>query len=147
MKSIIKMNQPQDLLSGFMYPSMINNSLQSVWGEWPISQEKNSPSINIYETPEFFMLEMLAAGFQKEDFKINVEANKLVISGEHKEQIKQEEKKYSRREFNLEPFKRSFILSETADSNNIEAAYNAGILTVKIPKKSETKYQREINIS
>ena len=78
---------------------------------------------------------------EKADFKINLENNVLTISSEKQEEQKEEQDKYTRREFAYRAFQRSFTLPDSADSEKIEAKYENGVLQVNIPKKEEAKPQ------
>src|SRR4051812_9604722 len=106
-----------------------------------------TPAVNIAETENQFEVELAVPGFKKEDFKINLEKNTLSISAEKKTESVDENKKYSKREYSVNSFTRSFTLPESADQNKIEADYADGILTLIIAKKEEAKIQsREIAI-
>ena len=100
----------------------------------------NSPSANVIENKDSFVLDLAAPGLKKEDFKITVDNQKLTISAQ-KEQSSTEEKQgqWTRREFNFSSFQRSFSLPNTIDSDKIEAQYFNGVLSLHIPKKEEAK--------
>jgi HSP20 family protein len=98
------------------------------------------PAVNIKETKEDFVVEVAAPGMKKEDFKIELDNNLLVISSEKEEQ--NEEKKegdFTRREFSYQSFKRSFTLPKTIEDSKIGAHYNDGVLRITLPKKEEAK--------
>ena len=59
----------------------------------------------------------------------------------------EEQKNYSKREYNYNSFARSFTLPETANHANIEASYTDGILRIDIAKREEAKMvRRQIEI-
>jgi len=106
--------------------------------------------VNIRENEESFMIEMAAPGLTKENFKVNIERNRLIISSELKEEKNENGDKYSRHEFSYQSFQRSFVLPEgIVDGDKISAKYNNGILLVSIPKREEVKPKpaREIDIA
>lgn len=108
------------------------------------------PSVNIKEEDDKFILEMLAAGYTKEDVKLKVEDDVLTITGEYKE-VKEEkgEKgvKFITREFSKGNFKRAFNLNGMVNADKINAKFDNGILTVTMPKvESAVSKLREINI-
>jgi len=101
-----------------------------------------SPAVNIAENKDGFRIEVAAPGLNKEDFHINIDKRVLVISSEKetKSESKDEnDEKYYRREFGYFSFKRSFSLPEYADTDNIKATHENGVLNVFIPKHEETK--------
>ena len=108
-----------------------------------------NPKVNIKETNEAYTLEMAVPGYQKTDFVLDVENDKLSISVEIKSEKMEIETAYTRREFVVDSFKRTFTLPETVDEEGIKAKYNEGILLVEIPKKEEAKPKapRTIEIS
>lgn len=101
----------------------------------------NLPSVNLRESDTKLEIEMAAPGMKKEDFKVEIENNMLVISSEKEEEKEEVSKKedFVRREFNYQSFYRSFSLPEYADENKIEANYKDGILHVTVAKKESAK--------
>jgi HSP20 family protein len=109
----------------------------------------NTPAVNIVEGKDDFRIEVAAPGLEKKDFNIDLDHNVLTISSEKKEERKEEDKKFMRREFSYTSFKRSFTLPNTVDANKIEANHKDGILNITIPKREEAKEKppRQIKIS
>jgi HSP20 family protein len=110
------------------------------------------PSVNIKETDEFYELEMAAPGMAKEDFKIELNNNLLVISAqrENKDEEKDRSGRFTRREFSYQSFTRSFKLPEgMIQGDKISAKYENGILLITVPKTEEAKPKpvRQIEIS
>ena len=57
------------------------------------------------------------------------------------------QKNYSKREYSYSSFVRSFTMPDSADENNISAAYTDGVLKVEIAKREEAKQiSRQIEI-
>ena len=101
----------------------------------------NLPSVNLKETDTNIEIELAAPGMKKEDFKVEIENDMLMISSEKEEEKEEVGKKdnYIRKEFNYQSFCRTFSLPETANENKIEANYKDGILHVVIEKKKATQ--------
>ena len=99
---------------------------------------KDFVPVNVKETEKSYQLEIVAPGFEKTDFKINLDQNLLTISGEKKSEVKENEKQI-RREYNYHSFKRSFTVDEKIDATNIDANYVNGVLTLNLPKKEVVK--------
>jgi HSP20 family protein len=103
--------------------------------------------VNIRETENSYVLEVVAPGFQKEDFKINLDNNTLTISVEKKEGIENPNEKFIRKEYKQHSFSRSFTIDENIDAESISAKYVNGVLTLNLAKKQEVKPQvKEISI-
>ena len=110
------------------------------------------PAVNVKETPESFVVEMAAPGMKKEDFKVELSNNVLTISSEKQQENEQKEdnNRYTRKEFSYQSFQRSFQLSrEAVDADKIQAKYENGVLHLTIPKREEVKQKpsRLIDIS
>jgi len=107
------------------------------------------PAVNIAERAEDFMIEVAAPGVDKEDFKISVENGVLSISAGEKEEQKEENLRFTRKEFSACSFKRSFTLPEHVEADQIAASHKNGVLTLLLPKKEEAKQKpvKEIKVS
>lgn len=130
-----------------MNPS-VNNLLSSFLNDefmnWPASNwERNkgfSPAVNISENKDSFQVDLVAPGFEKEDFKVELEDDVLTISAEVKHEEEKTEKNFTRKEFSMRSFKRSFRLTEEKiNQENIKASYKNGVLSLELPKKEEAK--------
>lgn len=101
----------------------------------------NLPSVNLKETDTEIEVELAAPGMKREDFKVEVDNDMLMISSEKEEKKEEKNKKenFIRREFNYQSFSRTFSLPETIDENKIEANYKDGILHVVVGKKEGAK--------
>lgn len=98
------------------------------------------PSVNVKENAEAFIVELAAPGFDKSDFKIELNRNSLTVSSEKKlENETNEAEVFTKREFSYQSFSRSFSLPQIADGDKILASYENGILSVRIPKREEAK--------
>ena len=113
-------------------PVFIKNEFNSL-------SKKDSVPVNVNETADNYILEVAAPGFEKTDFRINLEKQVLTISAEKKLEETQPEVKLIRKEFRLQSFKRSFTLDDKIDATNIEATYINGLLTLNLPKKEVVK--------
>lgn len=100
---------------------------------------EHRPLVNVVENASDFKLEVAAPGLNKEDFKISIEKDQLIITAKKETKEGETTEKYSRREFNFTSFKRSFYLPETVNGEAIAANYENGILTLTLPKKEEAK--------
>lgn len=103
---------------------------------------KNSPSVNIKDNEDNITLDLAAPGLKKNDFHIEINENILTISSkkELEKETYSEDKKYTRKEFSYNYFKRSFnLLEDTFKTDKIKANYVDGILSVIIPKKEAKK--------
>jgi len=138
------------------FEKSFNNLMNELFTEVPVvfkndfnkSALQGFVPVNVKEIGTAFELEVVAPGFTKEDFKVNLENDTLTISAEKREEVKQENEKQIRKEYSYKSFKRSFTLDEKIDATNIDAKYINGILRLNLPKKAEVKPSAtEIKIS
>ncbi len=125
-------------------PSLFDRFFDGDLFDWSNRNFSNTnttiPSVNIKENSDAFTVEVAAPGFEKGDFKIELNLNTLSISSEKKvENETREGEVFTKREFSYQSFSRSFTLPQIADGDSIEANYQNGILTVLIPKREEAK--------
>ena len=85
---------------------------------------------------------------KKEDFKLNIEGDQLTISVSKEVETKEVQGNYSRREFQFSSFNRRFTIPDDVNKDEIKAAYENGILLIKIPRQADVKTKsREIKLS
>jgi len=95
--------------------------------------------VNVKETKDAYQLEVVAPGFDKNDFNINLEKNILTVSAEKKSEKENKDEKQIRKEYSYSSFKRSFTVDEKVDADKVEAKYVNGVLTLNLPRKEEVK--------
>lgn len=90
---------------------------------------------DITEKDGKYVLEADLPGFKKEDISVDIDKDCLTITAEHKSEEKEENAdSYIRRERYYGSYTRSFNV-KGIDTEAITAAYNDGVLTLKMPKK------------
>jgi HSP20 family protein len=116
---------------------------------WLSRFENKFPAVNISENERQYEIDLVVPGFKKEDIKIKVDDNMLTVSAETKTESKEEDKReFTRREYNYSSFTRSFHLPDNAKDDNIDAHYEDGVLTIKIPKtEMQVKATKEVPVN
>ncbi|MCC7402399.1 MAG: Hsp20/alpha crystallin family protein [Chitinophagaceae bacterium] len=137
------------------FDKSFNSLFEDFFSEIPVlykndfndSAWKGLAPVNIRETEKSYILDVVAPGFEKNDFKVNIDQNILTILAEKRTETKKEDEKQVRKEYDYRSVKRSFTLDENIDSDHIEANYINGILTLNLPRKEEVKEaKKEITI-
>ncbi|WP_018630076.1 Hsp20/alpha crystallin family protein [Niabella aurantiaca] len=95
--------------------------------------------VNILEKENEYQIEVVAPGFEKGDFKINLDQQILTIAVDKSEEASATTGKTIRKEFRTRSFKRTFTVDDKVDTDKIEAKYVNGILIVTIQKKENIK--------
>lgn len=130
MTAIQKTNGTQPVLSPFA------QLLEQLMGPSPAPAAFN-PAVDILEHENSFEIQVSAPGSKKEDFNIEIEKNRLTISGSRKFEQKTEGRTWHRIETQYGSFARTFNLPEHIKIDQIEARYTDGILHVILPKDEQ----------
>ena len=93
---------------------------------------------DIRDMGDKYLLESELPGFEKEDIHLDLDGDYLTVTAQHSDQKEESDKNgnYLRRERSVSSYRRSFNIA-ACDSENIDAEYKNGILTVTLPKKKE----------
>ncbi len=104
------------------------------------------PACDVDEQEDHYLLTLEMAGVKKDDIKMEVIGNQVIVSGERRNESRTQEtgKSYSERRYGK--FQRAFGLPAGVDTTQLEANYQDGILRVVIPK-AETAKPRQIKIT
>ena len=153
MTTLVKRNGGLSILPEL--PSVFQEPLLRDWFNWShggSDQEVNTlPSVNIREHDDKFEITVAAPGMTRNDFKVELDNNRLIISGETKMDNEQKENgNYIRKEFSYRSFVRTFTLAEKyVAGEKIQAKYSDGLLHITVPKTAEakTKAVKTIQIS
>ena len=137
-------------------PSLLNDFFTDDWFNSSLANWRTAgsslPAVNVRETNDDFMIDVAAPGMKREDFKVELDNNILTISSELEDKQEEKDKNgtFTRREFSYQSFQRSFSLPENkVDGGKISAKYTDGILHVIVPKREEAKVKpaRQIAVS
>ena len=128
---------------GSMIDHFMNQSLSEVLGS---DFSLNRPDANIIEKNDSFIIELAVPGMSKDDIKMEVIKDQLIISANVENESTDESKSFKRREFNYHTFKRNFNLSSKVNKEDISATCDNGILIVTVAKKEEAVEKGPISI-
>ena len=109
--------------------------------EWMETDSWNL-ALDVAETEGEFLVKASLPGIKPDDLEITYNANVLTIKGETKEEKEVDEKRYHLRERRYGSFSRSISLPATVKQDAIEASYEAGVLTLHLPKAEDAKPKR-----
>ena len=100
---------------------------------------------DVLDEGDHYELEADLPGFQKEDIKLELQGDDLVISAERHSNAEEKNKdgKVVRMERSYGSYRRSFNVSQI-DTQNIHAAYDNGVLKLELPKKDSQLPQSRV---
>jgi HSP20 family protein len=98
-----------------------------------------TPACDIEETESHFLISLDMPGIVRDQIRIEVADDQLVITGERKSDSKEAKGNRFFSERGYGKFHRAFTLGTAVDKDKIEAAYTDGVLRVAIPKAEAVK--------
>lgn len=123
-------------------PSMFEDFFSDDFLSVPVSRQFATPAVNIKESDKDYDIQIAAPGMTKDDFKLSInENNELVIAlekNENKEEKNDKKEKngtWLRREFSYASYSQSFVIPEDVEVEGISAKMEHGVLNIDLPKK------------
>jgi len=104
---------------------------------WPMKAW--TPACDIFETDKELVLKFELPEVSKEDVKVTMENNVLMLRGERKFEEETDRENYHRVERHYGEFMRTFNVPMFVDAAKIHAEFKHGVLTVKLPKREEAR--------
>ena len=101
-----------------------------------------TPAMDLVEVDDHFVLKADLPGLGEDDVAIEVQDGALTISGERKAEHSEGSRGWYRVERSFGRFSRSLTLPDGVDPDGIEATFDRGVLTLRIPKPEERKPRR-----
>jgi len=108
------------------------------WDEALKNEKWVTPSVDIYETEDEFVLLANMPGVSRENVKIKLEDESLVLMGRiNFEEAK--DRKYILNETRIGNFYRKFKISDSVDRDRVDAKLENGKMVVTLPKHERVK--------
>ena len=105
------------------------------------------PPVDIYDNQEDVTINLEIPGVVQKDIDIEFSGGKLVVKGERLPTYGKGQADYHRIERQHGPFKRVVDLPRPVETQNVQASYDQGVLTIVLPIREESKVRKiPINI-
>ena len=101
-----------------------------------------TPAMDLVEADDHFLLKADLPGMAEDDVSIEIQDGALVISGERKAEHETSGRGWFRVERSFGRFARTLTLPDGIDPDAVSAAFDKGVLTVRIPKPEQRKPRR-----
>lgn len=125
----------------------LNRMFDAAFSGEPLASGTWVPAIDVYETAEKdVIVKADLPDIKRDEIKVTFENNVLTIEGERKFASDSTREHYHRMERGYGAFRRSFTLPATVDAARVEANYQDGVLTVKLPRREESR-PRQIQVN
>jgi HSP20 family protein len=99
-------------------------------------------SLDVVESDDDFIVTASIPGINPDDLEITLSGRTLIIKGETEEESDSEKGKYHLRERRYGSFSRSVTLPTEINDKDVKASYDAGVLTLTLPKTEAVKPRR-----
>ena len=102
-------------------------------------------ALDVAETNDEYVVKASLPGMNPDDLDVTLNNNVLTIQGEIKEEKEDkpsDDRRYHLRERRYGSFSRSISLPSTVNADAIQANFEAGVLTLHLPKVEEAKPRR-----
>ena len=138
------MNYPLDFWrSGNQFQKAVDRLFDdwtgSRFGKPELANLAFNPSCEVTESKNQYLVKFDLPGVTKDQIKIDLHEGYLTVSGERKEEKKEEDKKRHFSEVYYGSFSRSFSFPTAVDAERSEARFDQGVLTITIPKTEASK--------
>lgn len=110
--------------------------------QWPalgagFASDLFRPSVDIKENEKSYTLHLDMPGVNKDDVRVEVEGDALVVRGEKQQERDDNEDNYHVVERQYGAFQRILNLPEDADPEDLKAKFDNGVLTITIGRRPE----------
>lgn len=123
------------LMDRFFEDSLMNE------GDWNQPVRWQLP-VDVMEKEDEYIVKASLPGINPDDLNITYNNGALTIEAETRDEEEIKEDRYLVRERRFGSFSRTIALPASINANQIEAHYDAGILTLRLPKTEEVKPKR-----
>jgi HSP20 family protein len=116
---------------------------------WPFAEAwGKAPAVDVCERENEYEISAELPGMDASNVEVKLSDGVLTIKGEKEEQKEEKQKDYHISERRFGSFQRSFELPEGIEEDKIQANFEKGVLTIKLPKGAEAqKPEKKIAIS
>ncbi len=125
-------------------PASIFSDLEKAF--WQDAAVEFAPRVDVVENKDKFVVRVELPGVKRENVKITLENQALILSGEKQRAQENGEANYHFREVAYGKFERRFRLGNNVDREHIKADFKDGVLEITLPKSAQAQ-SKEITIS
>ncbi len=105
-----------------------------------------APRLDVHETDNELCVVAELPGVAPSDVDVRVEGDVLTLSGEKKNESEQKQPNYHVMERSYGRFQRSLQLPFSPDAQQVDASFDNGVLTVRIPKQNRQEGVQRIQV-
>jgi HSP20 family protein len=115
-------------------------------GLQPMLQNLWAPQVEIFERGNNLVVRADLPGLSRDDVNVEVDDDALVIRGERRNDLEEEQEGYYRTERSYGSFYRAIPLPDGVDANQANASFKEGVLEVTFPKPQQQSRAKKIDV-
>jgi HSP20 family protein len=127
------MEQWDRVFDRFFGPSMSLSPWRNMTAGWG-GQANWMPAVNISESEKEYRVTAELPGMNEKDIELTLSPEALILKGEKKDEYEDKGSNYYRMERSFGSFHRSIPLPEGVNTEQVDANFHNGVLTVTLPK-------------
>lgn len=125
----------------------VDRLLETIRFPFPLIRfDRPFPPVNLYETPDEYLLTAKLPGISSADLELTVSGGVLTLKGNRPAPAGVPDERFRRHERMWGAWQRSFSLPEKFVEERVAAEFNDGILKIHLPKAAEV-LPRQIPVS
>ncbi|MBS1583053.1 MAG: Hsp20/alpha crystallin family protein [Bacteroidetes bacterium] len=117
------------------------------WNTDGLELREGRHPVNIRDTGKTYEVELAAPGYAKDDLKVSLDEGLLTIRCEKQDEREDRDHGFTRREFRMSSFRRSFQLPDAANEDDLKARYENGVLRITIGKRKDADVKKARNVT
>jgi HSP20 family protein len=118
-----------------LFSDFFPTSVKRIWGEPGLME----PAVDVLEKENMIIVKAELPGVSKDEIKIEVHENRLILKGKHKTEKEEKKEDFYRKEIECGSFYRSIELPSDVEASSAKASMKDGILEVTLKKAAEAK--------
>jgi HSP20 family protein len=99
-------------------------------------------AVDVSETDNEVLVKAEMPGFEPKDIDLTLRDNILLLKGEKKQEKEEKGENYVRTERSYGSFSRSIALPAEVAEDKVQAKYDKGILSIRLPKVAPSKAKK-----
>ncbi len=105
------------------------------------------PRTNFYEKDNNYIAQFVIPGMEKDNLSVEIKGNVMTVSAKNNADKESNDKNYQNYQSVSRAFTQSINIPTDVDVSKITSNYKNGVLTITLPKDTEKKAQKTINIT
>jgi HSP20 family protein len=133
----------------FALMRQFTEDMDRIYGQAPRATAEGrawSPAIEVNEKEGKLLVTAELPGLKKEDVKVHIDGDALVVEGERKQEKEEKREGYYHSERSYGKFYRSILLPEGAKTDQVAAQFNNGVLEVTVPIPEVKPKRQEVPV-